>query len=82
MEKEEEMKKLLQKIEHCDTTEALYSIKIAIPCILHLEIHVGIKFVHMLILCGLGNADEGPLDWMIDEEFSSTSGNKRMERFA
>ena len=57
MEKEEEVRKLLSKIKHCDTTEALYSIKLAIPCILHLEMRVGIKLIHMVILCGLGNAD-------------------------
>ena len=66
MKIKEKMKKLLQKIEHCDTTEALYSINLATPCILKLEMCMIIKLVHMLLLCRLGNADEGPLNWMID----------------
>ena len=54
----------------------------AIPCILHLEMRVGIKLIHMIILSGLGNADKEHLDWMNDENFTSTSGNVRMRRFA
>ena len=71
---------LLQKINHADPDpDALYQLTVAIPCILHLEMRVGIKMVFMLIMMGLGNASADSLDWMQVEGKTSRSSNVRKD---
>ena len=61
---EEEIKLLRKRIERCEgSPQALYLMIQAIPCILHLEMRVGIKILTMVINVGLGNAGGDKLDW-------------------
>ena len=57
LENVDKLRKLSFRINHCTPNEgALYMRMQSIPCILHLEMRVGLKLVWMLLNEGLNNA--------------------------
>jgi hypothetical protein len=57
---DENLKRHLEKLEHCSHLEAcLIALLHKVPCILHLEKRVGIKLLTMLLLEGFSNAQLG-----------------------
>ena len=73
---------LLQKINHANPNpDALHQLTVAIPCILHLKMRVGIKMIFMSIMMGLGNASDDSLPWMQIEGKTSRSSNVRKDYY-
>ena len=62
---ENSVKDILEKMDHCKANpEQLINLIMAIPCILHLEMRIGIKMIEMLILFGIANAKKNTLSWL------------------
>jgi len=60
--KERSIRKLRIALQHgkkIETSKAFLSLHDAVPCILHLENRVGLKFFTMLLHAGLSNALSG-----------------------
>ena len=56
------LKRLTETLHHCTPREgALFLLHRCIPCILHLENRVGLKFLYMLLVEGLSNCQKGLL---------------------
>ena len=74
---ENEIKILRSRIERCQASpKALYLMIQAIPCILHLEMRVGLKILTMIINAGLGNASAKKLTWQ-DLQAKETSNQRK-----
>jgi hypothetical protein len=59
LEQEEQIRKLIIRIENCkNKEEAIFLVLECIPCILHCENYIGLKIFTMLFAEGLGNATE------------------------
>jgi hypothetical protein len=58
--KEHKLNKLSVQVKACERSDkALFLLMQAIPCVLHMENRVGLKFFTMIVLEGLSNARKG-----------------------
>ena len=63
--------KALKKFGHKNATSALVLMMDLVPCILHMEIRMGIKILTLCFKQGITNAKQGLLSWQKDEDKTS-----------
>ena len=77
-----EVNNLLGSIDHeKPNPDRLFDLIMAIPCILHLEMRVGIKMLSMIVVRGIYNARKDILPWQMADENRSKAENPRIKQF-
>ena len=80
---EEKINDLKLKVKRCEKNpKALYLLVQAIPCILHMEMRVGLKILTMFINAGLGEAASSSLPWQQGPQEKNITQNKMKDQYA